>query len=410
MKKNRIFAVALAALLSVSAFTACGSKKEEKKDETAKPLTPEEQLAQDMAELPEKEDENNVDPATKEEAKKLADEITKRARDGEDFYSLVEAYGEDPGMYNNPEGYLFTYGAMVPEFEEASFKLKVGEISDPVETTYGYHIIKKLPLDLDPASKEYLDIAYMIGGEKLNAELEEFLSTVEVVYTDAFNSLGILDMGTPKATEGAEADAAAVPTLSGYDWKYDASEVMFTIGTAPVTFGEFRYYAMGNKPYVDGGDDSYWTEENTETFKKDIVEQFKQFVGIKLLATSEKYGIELDATDEAKINDMVTSYKVQFGEEGLASLLDEMFVDEEIFRYMLRYDQYVEKVLLANAPEAEIMAFAEENYVRVQHVLVSFTQEEAAVEEDVAHVHEENAAEPETAEATNEDTVVEAAE
>ena len=347
---------------------------------------------------------------TKEEAKKLADEITKRARDGEDFYSLVEAYGEDPGMYNNPEGYLFTYGAMVPEFEEASFKLKVGEISDPVETTYGYHIIKKLPLDLDPASKEYLDIAYMIGGEKLNAELEEFLSTVEVVYTDAFNSLGILDMGTPKATEGAEADAAAVPTLSGYDWKYDASEVMFTIGTAPVTFGEFRYYAMGNKPYVDGGDDSYWTEENTETFKKDIVEQFKQFVGIKLLATSEKYGIELDATDEAKINDMVTSYKVQFGEEGLASLLDEMFVDEEIFRYMLRYDQYVEKVLLANAPEAEIMAFAEENYVRVQHVLVSFTQEEAAVEEDVAHVHEENAAEPETAEATNEDTVVEAAE
>ncbi len=390
MKKNRIFAFALAALLSVSAFTACGSKKEEKKGETSKPITSEEQPAQDITKTPEKEEDSNVDPATKSEAKKLADEITKRARDGEDFYSLVEAYGEDPGMYNNPEGYIFTYGAMVPEFEEASFKLKVGEISDPVETTYGYHIIKKLPLDLDPASTEYLDIAYMVGGEKLNAELEEFLGMVEVVYTDAFNNLGILDMGAPKA-EGATEDTAAIPSLSGYDWKHDASEVMFTIGTAPVTFGEFRYYAMGNKPYIDGGDDSYWTEENTETFKKDIVEQFKQFVGIKLLATSEKYGIELDDADDAKINDTVTSYKAQFGEEGFASVLDEMFVNEDIFRYMLRYDQYVEKILLANAPEADIMAFAEENYVRVQHVLISFTQEEAAVEDTVVPVPEEDA-------------------
>ena len=47
-------------------------------------------------------------------------------------------------MHDNPDGYLFTYGKMVPEFEEASFALKVGETSGIVETDYGYHIITRI--------------------------------------------------------------------------------------------------------------------------------------------------------------------------------------------------------------------------------------------------------------------------
>ncbi len=78
--------------------------------------------------------------------KSKAESVLKKALKGEDFDALVKTYGQDPGMINSPEGYVFTYGEMVQEFETAAFSLKEGEISGLVETAYGYHIIKKLPL------------------------------------------------------------------------------------------------------------------------------------------------------------------------------------------------------------------------------------------------------------------------
>ncbi len=372
MKKNRIFAMSLATLFCVSSLTACTSK-ENTNDNKLSGSEKDHNHIEAPAGTPNASGDE-VFPASKAEAKKLADEITKRARDGEDFYSLVEEYGEDPGMVNNPEGYLFTYGTMVKEFEEASFALEVGEISDPVETPYGYHIIKKLPLDLDPASAEYLDIAYAVGGDKLTTELAAYVEGLEVEYTDAFNELTVMNMGTSKVA--AENDTTAVPGLDTYDWKHSDNEVMFYVGTAPVTFGEYRYYAMGNKVYMDNNNDSYWTEETEAEYKNTLVEQFKQFVGIKLLATSEAYGLELEDSDYEKIDETISSYKTQFGEDGFAEVLNEIFVNEAIFEYMLEYDLYTEKLLLANASAEEIEKYAAENYVRVQHVLVSFTEEE----------------------------------
>jgi parvulin-like peptidyl-prolyl isomerase len=84
---------------------------------------------------------------TKEEAKKIIDEIVKKIADGEDFDKLIKEYGEDPGMESNPDGYVFTYDEMVEEFEDAAFDLEINGISEPVETTYGYHIIQRLDID-----------------------------------------------------------------------------------------------------------------------------------------------------------------------------------------------------------------------------------------------------------------------
>lgn len=84
--------------------------------------------------------------ADKKKAKQTAESVLKKAKGGANFDKLVTEYGEDPGMEYNEGGYVFTYGEMVPEFEEAAFALKENEISGIVETTYGYHIIKKLPL------------------------------------------------------------------------------------------------------------------------------------------------------------------------------------------------------------------------------------------------------------------------
>lgn len=72
-----------------------------------------------------------------------ANEVKKKLDEGASFEELAKQYSEDPGSKENGGdlGY-FGPGKMVPEFEEAAYKLNVGEISKPVKTSHGYHIIK----------------------------------------------------------------------------------------------------------------------------------------------------------------------------------------------------------------------------------------------------------------------------
>ncbi len=80
------------------------------------------------------------------DAKKTADKIYNLAKNGGNFDILIEQYGEDPGMKTSPDGYVFTTGEMVEEFEKTAFDLNEGEISKPVKTQFGYHIIMRMPL------------------------------------------------------------------------------------------------------------------------------------------------------------------------------------------------------------------------------------------------------------------------
>jgi len=74
------------------------------------------------------------------EAKKIYNDI----KAGKDFAELAKNNSQDPGSKNNGGslGY-FSKGQMVPEFEKATFSLKIGEVSQPVKTSFGYHVIKK---------------------------------------------------------------------------------------------------------------------------------------------------------------------------------------------------------------------------------------------------------------------------
>lgn len=76
-------------------------------------------------------------------ARSKAEDLLKRARGGEDFEKLAREFSDDTGSRTEGgETGLFPRGAMVPEFEDSAFKLKVGEISEPVRTQFGYHLIK----------------------------------------------------------------------------------------------------------------------------------------------------------------------------------------------------------------------------------------------------------------------------
>lgn len=75
--------------------------------------------------------------------KALAQKVASEARSGKDFSTLAREYSKDPGTAQRG-GDLgwFTRGRMVPQFETAAFKAKIGEVIGPIRTAYGLHIIK----------------------------------------------------------------------------------------------------------------------------------------------------------------------------------------------------------------------------------------------------------------------------
>ncbi|HEU4871379.1 MAG TPA: peptidylprolyl isomerase [Pyrinomonadaceae bacterium] len=81
-----------------------------------------------------------LDTDAKNRAK--AEEVLKRARAGEDFAKLAEEFSTDGSKSKGGDLGWFGHGDMVPEFEQAAYALKPGEISDIVQSKFGFHIIK----------------------------------------------------------------------------------------------------------------------------------------------------------------------------------------------------------------------------------------------------------------------------
>ena len=83
-----------------------------------------------------------ADAAKKAEARKKIEDILAKVRQGQDFASLARTHSEDPSAAKGGDlGYIRPGQTMKP-FEDALFSLKTGEVSDVVETSLGYHIVK----------------------------------------------------------------------------------------------------------------------------------------------------------------------------------------------------------------------------------------------------------------------------
>jgi len=99
------------------------------------------------------------DPSEDATAQTLADELAVRAKT-EDFCELVKQYSADPGSVANCGEYTFAQGVMVPEFEQAAFSMKDGELR-VVKTQFGYHLIKKIN-ETSGAQLAFDDVSSMI--------------------------------------------------------------------------------------------------------------------------------------------------------------------------------------------------------------------------------------------------------
>jgi peptidyl-prolyl cis-trans isomerase C len=86
--------------------------------------------------------EAGADEAVKAEARKQIEDIQQKIKDGGDFAELAKEFSEGPSNVNGGDLGLFGRGQMVPPFEEAAFAMEPGQVSDVVETRFGYHLIK----------------------------------------------------------------------------------------------------------------------------------------------------------------------------------------------------------------------------------------------------------------------------
>ena len=114
--------------------------------------------------------------------------ILERARSGEDFTALVAEFSEDFATKSNGgDTGFFGPGEMVPEFEQAAYTLEVGEVSDPVNTVFGVHILKLeerqeprlLPLDeVREQLRDYVREEKM--GAAVDAKIDELRAAADI--------------------------------------------------------------------------------------------------------------------------------------------------------------------------------------------------------------------------------------
>lgn len=180
----------ISALYTEAAIHICGENTEKVTDEEVLAFAKDSGLmaAKHILLKTVKDDNTHLSDDEKKAQYDLAVELIDRLNKGESIDTLIKEYGQDPGAQAYPDGYCFATGEMVTEFEEAVKALEVGEITqEPVETTYGYHVIKKVAFT--PTMVYMADntpIRTMAANNKFNSVINEWFLASPIEYSEDF--------------------------------------------------------------------------------------------------------------------------------------------------------------------------------------------------------------------------------
>ena len=149
-------------------------------------------------------DGNELSQGEKDKAYALAQDVLNKLVDysGDDFEAyfdeLMAEHNEDEGVEMFPNGYLFTEGEMTSAFEDAVIDLEENEFSGIVESSYGYHIILRLPLNVDlvPISQSAYayygydyTLRYLVTTQMFDANIDSYRDGIEITKADAFDKI-----------------------------------------------------------------------------------------------------------------------------------------------------------------------------------------------------------------------------
>lgn len=125
----------------------------------------------------------NTKKRNEADALKLVQEIRGRIINGDDFNQLAKQYSDDPTVKKNQGKLgLFEKGKMVKPFEEAAYSLKMGELSVPIKTKFGYHLLKKykhIKAGIQPYTEVKDQIVEKLKKEFIQTRLDDYYDEIK---------------------------------------------------------------------------------------------------------------------------------------------------------------------------------------------------------------------------------------
>ena len=267
----------------------------------------------------------------KAEAEKLLETVKAAIVEGEDFAELAKEHSEDLGSApqggalrgRNPDlppGDYFARGDMVQPFEKAAFdELAPGEVSDLVESSFGYHIIKleeKRPEEIQPFSQARSEIhdklVQIVGADQAKTVADNLLFDVEIhdyeeaIQLDRYKDLSLTALETGFFT----ADDNDIPNI-GRAWTYQ--------GVIDQAFNmEVNVSAISPNKKQNGDIDAYFVMKvlekkhaavpKFETVKAQVIDDIKGEKAKQLALEDAQKLIGLRAPDES-LEDLVKKYE-----------------------------------------------------------------------------------------------------
>jgi peptidyl-prolyl cis-trans isomerase D len=199
-----------------------------------------------LIEAPKPGPDGKVDQKALDAARAKAQDVLKQVRAGGNFAELANKYSQDPGNTGNKGGELgwITKGQTVPEFEKTAFSQNPGQISDLVQTSYGFHIIQT----------EEKETAHVKPLSEVKGQIEQLLKAQQASQQVNNDSTAAQEIGEKQGLDKAAAKFG-VPVVQSNP--ISRSDVLPGVGPAPDVMGLIFATQANSAPQIARAPQSY---------------------------------------------------------------------------------------------------------------------------------------------------------
>jgi len=211
-----------------------------------------------------------------DQALQMIEDIQDELNKGADFEELARKYSDCPSAAQGGDLGYFSRGQMVPEFEKAAFALEIGEVSEPVLTEFGYHLIR---VD-DKRDGEIKARHILIEASMSDSDKDKITQLVDEVYQKLQNGADFIEVAKEYSTPSEETDEDVVID----EYPVDQLDQTPQIGTyiKDLQEGEFTeafeiddtYYIFKNIGYADPRPYTY--DEISQQLEQIVFQQKQQ--------------------------------------------------------------------------------------------------------------------------------------